>query len=145
MGYGAVIKDIHDKLINLVKGCESFSSSTVTGAFIKDFTGVTYPVAMIRPIRDRFSGVNIADGLYESVATFRIRIVHKGTGTKSDVDRVYSLTGEVVDAIESNRNLGSSSAHVIAKVDTIDYSQSEQPSGIFYYSVIMVDVRYLRS
>lgn len=148
MAYGIVAKAVFQAVITMVQATSSFSTINATGNFIKSWQGVTYPVAMISPRTDTFLPKMIAYGISPQNFQFRITIKNTGTGTKANMDTLMEYVGEIVDQIEGDKNLGTISGghNLIAKIDSVDYSLSEErrTSAIFYYAVIDITVMLQR-
>jgi hypothetical protein len=145
MGYGADYTAIWDALITAVQGCSSFSSTNTSGAYIKDWTGVTYPIAMIRPRRDQRVSTEIGAGIEERVGVFRIEIRNLGTGTQDDQDTIISLVGEIKDAIDADPTLGGvANVNATAEDSEIDFSLRPRGNAVVYYAIMLIKIVYIR-
>jgi len=141
MGYADFMKGILTSVINLVAGTASFDSSRAIADFLKSLEGLSYPVAFIRLIEDRPEPRG--PKLTEHYITYRIEIHHRGTGTKSDLDSLLDYSGEVIDAVESDRTLGN------ANIQNTEYmrgnfSYRPTPTAIFYYCYVELRIRAIR-
>lgn len=143
MTYSTDLKAIFDGLISTIIATSSFTSTNTTGAYIKSWEGVTYPVCMVRPTRDRLAFKEIGGAIEQREVSFKVIIKNDGTGIQDDQDSIMDLAGEVIDQIRSSPNLGVTTFKVEAEDQEIDYSMSETPSAIFYYAVLTVRVLYL--
>lgn len=145
MGYATTITSALDALIAQIIATTSFTASNTSGAYLKSWQGVTYPVAMVRLQRDRMPRYQLGGKIVEHEMEFKVTIKKDGTGTQDDADNIISLAGEIVDKIESDINLGGvTGGSAVAEVTEVDYSLSEDRSAIFYYAVLTVQVRLKR-
>jgi len=145
MTYGTQYKAIYQALIDTIVATTTFTTTNTTGNYIKDWTGITYPTCMVRPMKDRLVTTELSGALEQREARFKIIIKNTGTGTKTDQDTIIDYVGEIIDQIKSSRNLGLSSVSAEASDEDIDYSLSTDRSAIFYYAIIIVRVNYVRA
>jgi len=145
MAYGTIITAVFDALITKIQSCSSFSTTNATGKYYTSWQGVTYPVVMIRPLRDVFLSKMIGYKISPQDLTFRIEIKNTGTGTKANINTMISLVGEIVDAIEAEKNLGAvANTNLICTIRNIDYSLERSKSAIFYHAFITVLIKLQR-
>ena len=137
--YGTVITAIKDALLANVKTTTSFSTHAYAH-YIQRVTG--NPTAFVRLKSDRIMDV----GPYETqhLLTFSVQINFRGTYTEATLDSIIGYVGEVIDAIEADRNL--SSAYVLnTEVSNVDYTYREAENAVFHYGYITVEIEALRN
>jgi hypothetical protein len=148
LGYSTDFTAIFDALISTVQSCSSFTTSNTTGAYIKDWSGVSYPVCTIRPRSDERIAWEIGNRIEERRAVFRVEIRNLGTGTQNNQDTMISLVGEIKDAIDGSNDLGGvSGIALIAYDQDIEYSQRRgvDRNAVIYYSIMLIRVEYTRT
>ena len=144
MGYATDYQTLYQGLIDTIIATTTFTSTNTTGAYIKDWAGVTYPTCMVRPMRDRLISTELGGALEVREARFKVIIKNTGTGTKANQDTIIGYVGEIIDKIKTSRNLGVSMAAEASDEDT-DYSLSSDRSAVFYYAIMTIKVLWHRS
>ena len=145
MGYGSNFTAILDALITTIVATTTFTSANTSGAYLKSWQGVDYPICIVRPRNDNAVTVHINEVHAERRAVFRVEVRAKGTGTQDNLDTIIGYVGEIVDQIEGNRNLGvTTGMFVDVENINVDYSISPAESAIFYFAILEVRIRYIR-
>ena len=103
VNYGVFIKDLKDSLKTTIDGTTSFSGKTHA-----DYAdSVDYnPNARIELDRDDFDDSGPVVSLHW--ATFLVKVRYLAGVAESDMNLMMGYVGEIVDAIEADRTLGSS-------------------------------------
>lgn len=103
VSYGVFIKDLKDNLKSVINGTTSFSSKVHA-----DYAdSVDYnPNARIELDRDDFDDVGAM--VTEHFVTFLVKVRYLAGVDESDMNSMMGYVGEIVDAIEASRTLGSS-------------------------------------
>lgn len=145
MGYTTDFQTIYQAVIDAIVATSTFTTTNTTGAYMKDWTGISYPVCMVRPMKDTLISTELGGILEIREARFKVTIKNSGTGTKTDQDTIIGYVGEIIDYLRDHRDLGVTIAGVDANDADIDYSLSESRSAIFYYAILIIRVTYHRA
>ena len=141
MGYADVVKGVKTSILNTIKATESFSNTNTFADYVKDLSGLSYPVAFLRLREDRHEMSGPSHTFHHLI--WRIEVHSKGTGTESDLNNIIGYVGEIVDQIESDRTLGNSNIQT-TEVTRISYSWRAVKSVVFYYAFIEIDTQVIR-
>jgi len=103
VSYASYIQDLIDKLKAVINGTTSFASK-VSADIVEE---VTYnPAARIELSNDAFTPNGPAST--EHITTFTVKVRYLAGVSESDMDTLIGYVGEIVDAVEDDRTLGSS-------------------------------------
>lgn len=130
-----------DNLKSTINGTTSFTSKVHA-----DYAdSVDYnPNAKIEPVRDDFDDVGAM--VTEHFVTFLVKVRYLAGVAESDMDTVMGYVGEVVDAIEADRTLGSSYI-TNTEVKSTEWSMQvdRNTQGIIRHCHITVEIEGLRN
>ena len=137
--YFTATNSIRDAVLAIVKSTTSFRIHAYAN-YIEKMTG--NPTAFVRLRKDRFRDV----GAYETyhTITFQIQINYRSDTSEQSLADITEFAGEVVDAIEANRTLGTSYIEN-TEILNIDYSWRIATSAVFHYAYITIEVQALRN
>jgi len=137
--YTTHIKSIKDKLHDVVLSCTSFADNAYAD-YIKSVK--KYPVAFIRLKSDKINDIGPAETHH--LTTFVIQVENRSGYDEAALDLILGYAGEIVDAIEANRTLGST--HVSnAEITEVDYTLRNDREAVFHYAHITVVTSSLRN
>ena len=143
MGYGDDITGAKDSLDTQIKTASSFSADNVHFDYKRT---LHYDEDRVqcrgRFMRDTVTAIGPAET--QHILTFRLEISYQGTGIEDDLDEIIDYVGEIVDVIDSDRSLGSSSI-TNTEYSECDYSFSEQGNFVVYYAFMTVMIELLRN
>jgi hypothetical protein len=139
VAYGTFVKDLKDKLVDKIKTTSSFASSTFAD-YIKDIS--TNPTAFVRPLRDEIIAIGPQETRHR--VTFRVEVEFRGSYEEATMDSLMGYIGEIVDAIEADRDLGSTYIRN-TEVTLIDYMARRSRSAVFHFVHVNVRMEALRN
>lgn len=141
MGYATDIQGFKDSLDTVVKSTTTFGATNAFFDYIKNLT--SYPAVLMRLESDRVTPRGPSET--EHLLTFRIIVHHQGTGTEADLNSVIGYVGEIVDAIEADRDLSNSKVMNTEHMQTTYSSRADVESFVLYYAHIIVEVQAFRN
>lgn len=137
--YGTWIKSIKDSLIAVVKTATSFSEHTYAD-YVKEVAG--NPTAFVRLRRDDVTDIGPVETRH--IITFEIQVIYRGSHREASLDKVIEHVGEIVDAIEADRDL--SNSYVLnTEVVLVDYTFRATESAVIHYGQITCEAEVLRN
>jgi len=135
-----VIQGAKDSLDTVVKSTTTFGATNTFVDYQK--TVNTYPHCFIKLKNDSIDDVGPAET--QHILTFRLIVVMQGTGVEANLNSIIGYVGEIVDAIEADRDL--SNARVLrTEVRNVSYTDRELQSFVQYYAHLDVEVELLRN
>jgi len=144
VSYPTLIKDIKDKLLSVIKSTTTFANKA-TADYINLQDESRNPIATLRLRSDTFRA--LASKETSHTINFEIWIHYVGGYQESTLDALVEYVGEIIDAIEADRTLGSS--YVInTEVKTVDFSMTPLASGrspVRHTARILVEVLAIRN
>ena len=141
MGYSDVVKSVKSSILSTIKATDSFGDVNTFADYVKDLSGLSYPVAFLRLREDRHEMSGPSHTFHHLI--WRIEVHSKGTGTESDLNDIINYVGEIIDQIESDRTLGNSYVQT-TEVTRVSYSWRAVRSVVFYYAFIEIDTQVIR-
>lgn len=141
MGYGTDIQGAKDSLDTVVKSTTTFSASNAFFDYKKTLT--SFPAVLMRLESDRVTARGPSET--EHILTFRLIVHHQGTGTEADLNSVIGYVGEIVDAIEADRDLSNNKVLNTEHSQTTYSSREGVQSFVLYYAHIIVTVQMMRN
>lgn len=146
VAYETFLKDVKDKLLDTIQGTTTFDGSPGIAYvdYFKDVDVDENPSARLEINDDSFD--DIGAFLTEHLVSFSIRVRYLAGYVESDLDTMIGYVGEIVDAIEADRTLGS--AYISnTEITNTSWSQSELSGGrgVTRYCVITVVSQGLRN
>ena len=141
--YATIIKDIKNKLKETIKGTTTFATHTYASYIAGGAHKSANPIALIRVRQDRFSprGPNLTEG----ILMLEVWVDYLGTHEEDSLDKMIDYVGEIVDAIEANRTLGSSYVNN-TEVNTVDFTFREvSQTALKHTARIIISVEFLRN
>jgi hypothetical protein len=138
--YGTATTAIKDALVTIVRSTSTFDDTNAHADFVRE-TNVN-PRCRVRLRRDSLEDIGPMETRH--ILNFEIWIQYLANYVEATLDQMIDYVGEIVDAIEGTRNLGSSYIEN-TEVITVDYSFRQDQSALLYHGVIIVEVEALRN
>jgi len=147
VAYGTFITDVKDKLLALIQTTTSFDGSPGQAYtdYIKRVELGTYnPNIRIELRGDRLESTGPMVTYHYT--TFELKIRYAGGYDDDVLDTMLGYVGEIVDVIETNRDLDSSYVENTEIVNIQhNVTSSSNPEGVLRESVITLEVRSYRN
>jgi len=141
--YETELDEIIDALEAVVVGCTSFTADSTFFDYARREDYEAYnPICLLSLQRDEETV--LGPGVTRHNLLFQARITHTGTGTKTNLTNLVSYVGEIVDAIEADRHIGSTYAEN-TEVVNVNYSQSSPSSMVIYAAFMDIYVYAIRN
>lgn len=142
LGYGTLIRETKDKLLAVIKSTTTFADKT-SADYITQQNLTKNPFATLRLRSDTLSAIGPVETRH--LIQFEIWIYYIGDTTESSLNAIISYVGEIVDAIESDRSLGSNYIQN-TEIRTVDYTMSPSgPQAVRHTARILVAIEAFRN
>ena len=138
--YGTFIKDLKDKLVQTLKAnATSFDNHVYADFVLKQPAN---PFATVKLVRDSIEALGPKETRHRT--EFEVWVNYLGDHTETTLNTLLGYVGEIVDAIEANRTLGSSYISN-TEITLIDYTFRKEESGIRHHVRLVIEIESLRN
>jgi len=139
--YATRIDTIKDALKGVINGTTTFNGK-MSFDYIENPSASQNPFAHCSIASDSLRAIGAKET--QSLITFRINIVYICDYTETAMDNLVGYIGEIVDAVEVNRKLGTSVIDT-TEITNVTFGFDEGEEGLVRYSTIIITVRTLRN